>query len=103
MVEKGAVKTSARGSLPPSRKVGLDKPCTMCGSAIYFNYEGPLEGICGNCTDKLRRQLGPRGRSGGTVVQRTRVTGFGWGSLLLAFLAGAAAATIALLLGWIPV
>jgi len=83
-------------------KVGLDTPCNMCGKAIYFNYQGPLDGICGNCTDHLRRKLAPRGRSGGPVIQKTRTSGFGLGTVALAFFAGAAAAVIVLLSGVLP-
>ena len=95
-------------STPPTksaqnRKLGLDKPCSMCGSAIYYNYKGPIQGICGKCTDQLRRHLAPRGssRAGGRVVRRGR-GGFGYGSLALAFLCGAALAVIVLLNGWLP-
>jgi len=101
-VEKGSVYSSAHEIPVSSRKVGLDKPCTMCGTTIYFNYQGPLEGVCGNCTDDLRRRLNPRGRSAGAVVQRTRIQGLGWGSVLLAFVAGAAAAVIVLVSGILP-
>jgi hypothetical protein len=48
-------------------KVGLDKPCSQCGQPIYFNYRGPIDGICGRCTD---RALASRKRS---VNTRTRV------------------------------
>ena len=107
MAEKVPVRTSARDSAPAAtppanRKVGLDKPCNMCGKAIYFNYQGPLDGVCGNCTDQLRHRLAPRGRSGGSVAQKTRTGGFGWGAVLLAFLAGAAAAAIVLLSDVLP-
>ncbi|MHC4939943.1 MAG: hypothetical protein ACYTHK_13320 [Planctomycetota bacterium] len=86
------------------RKLGLDKPCSMCGSAIYFNYSGPLEGICGKCTDQLRRRLSPRagGPGGGRLAGREK-SGFGIGSLILAFLCGAAAAVIILLNGLLPI
>jgi len=86
------------------RKLGLDKPCSMCGSAIYYNYKGPIEGICGKCTDQMRRRLSPRSGSpaGGRASRRGR-GGFGFGSLAIAFLCGAAAAVIVLLNGWLPV
>ena len=93
--------TSAQEKPSKSRRIGLDKPCSMCGSAIYFNYSGPLDGICGKCTDRLRHRLGERVQGSTRVRGGSRSGGFGWGSLLLAFVAGAAAAAIALLSGWI--
>jgi hypothetical protein len=85
------------------RRVGLAKPCSISGGAIYFNYSGPLDGICGKCTDQLRRRLGARNAGSPTLVRREGAVGFGWGSLLLAFAAGAAAAVIALLSGWVQI
>jgi len=101
-VDKMSVNPSAQENPVSSRKVGLDKPCGLCGTAIYFNYQGPLDGVCGNCTDDLRRRLNPRGRSAGPVIQKTRVQGLGWGSVVLAFVAGAAAAVIVLVSGILP-
>jgi hypothetical protein len=87
-----------------NRKLGLDKPCSMCGSAIYFNYKGPMDGICGKCTDQLRRRLSPRGSDAMNGAGARRAAGsFGWGSLILAFLCGAAAAVIILLNGLLPI
>ena len=107
MVEKVPVRTTDRTPKPAppaaNRKLGLDTPCNVCGKAIYFNYQGPLDGICGNCTDHLRRKLAPRGRSGGPVIQKTRTSGFGVGTVILAFVAGAAAAVIVLLSGVLPI
>ena len=80
-------------------KVGLDQPCGNCGEVIYFNYQGPLQGICGKCTDILRHRLRARNCDSGTVVQRTRTSGFGVGSLFIAFVCGAATAVILLLSG----
>jgi hypothetical protein len=37
------------------RTVGLDKPCKVCGRPVYFNYKGPVEGVCGRCSDRKRR------------------------------------------------
>jgi len=105
MAEKDLVNTP--GATPPTaqiRKLGMDKPCSQCGSPIYFNYSGPLDGICGKCTDVLRRRLAPRpgmrfsGRSG----HATRRGLFGWGAMALAFLAGAAGALIAASYGFVP-
>ena len=61
MAEKTPVTMSGPTSKSPqNRKLGMDKPCSHCGSPIYFNYSGPLDGICGKCTDVLRRRLAPR-------------------------------------------
>ena len=38
------------------RTVGLDKPCRKCGRPIHHTYVGPVEGLCGRCTDTGRRQ-----------------------------------------------
>jgi hypothetical protein len=35
--------------------VGLDVPCRKCGRPIYYNYKGPVEGLCGRCTDGSRK------------------------------------------------
>jgi hypothetical protein len=34
--------------------VGLDVPCKKCGRPIYYNYKGPVEGLCGRCSDGVR-------------------------------------------------
>lgn len=39
-------------STGPRRPVGVDRPCRACGRPIYFNYKGPIEGLCGRCTDR---------------------------------------------------
>ena len=36
------------------RTVGLDKLCSRCGAPIHHTYVGPVEGVCGRCTDKRR-------------------------------------------------
>jgi hypothetical protein len=43
---------------PPPRPrptVGLDVPCKKCGRPIYYNYKGPVEGLCGRCTDTTKK------------------------------------------------
>ena len=46
-------RSSPAPKIPKAKpKVGLDKPCSQCGQPIYFNYRGPIEGICGRCTDR---------------------------------------------------
>ncbi len=45
-------------TLPPKNKrptVGLDAPCQKCGRPIYYNYKGPVEGLCGRCADGSRQ------------------------------------------------
>ncbi|HEX5136711.1 MAG TPA: hypothetical protein VFY93_07050 [Planctomycetota bacterium] len=49
--------------MPPRQKrptVGLDVPCTKCGRPIYYNYKGPVDGVCGRCTDTIRKPQRPR-------------------------------------------
>ncbi|MHC4223721.1 MAG: hypothetical protein ACYSX0_01760 [Planctomycetota bacterium] len=79
---------------PGQRAVGLDKPCSQCGQPIYYNYKGPVEGICGRCTDRaLRNRRIERTRTvvrGGSSGRGTRLL-----ALLVAFLAGAAAMYLA--------
>lgn len=86
-----------------NRKVGLDTPCGMCSGVIYFNYRGPIDGICGKCTDDLRTRLGGRCVTGGQPRQRSRVAGFGLGALVCAFVAGCAAAVAVIYSGVLPV
>jgi hypothetical protein len=42
--------------------VGLDVPCQKCGRPIYYNYKGPVDGLCGRCSDGSRNL--PTGRFG---------------------------------------
>jgi len=75
-------RSSQAPKIPKAKpKVGLDKPCAQCGQPIYFNYRGPIDGICGRCAD---RALASRKRQ---VRRETRVvkerTGHG---RLIAFL-----------------
>ena len=37
------------------RRIGLDKPCRVCGGEIYFGYRGPVPGVCGKCADRTVR------------------------------------------------
>ena len=39
---------------PHPRTVGLDRKCRLCDGAIYFNYRGPVQGVCGRCVDLIR-------------------------------------------------
>lgn len=72
------------------RTVGLDKPCQMCGRPIYYAYQGPYEGVCGRCTDRMKRKSRRRRRrqtipvrQKGTSARRALVI------VLVALLAGA--------------
>jgi hypothetical protein len=31
----------------------------MCGRPIYFAYQGPYEGICGRCADRVIKKKKP--------------------------------------------
>jgi len=88
------VSGSATPPARPQRRVGLDKPCSLCGEAIYFNYRGPVEGICGRCADRVRKKpkRAKARRTGAAGGSRVRRRG---GYLLLALLALAVAAFIA--------
>jgi hypothetical protein len=75
----------------PRPKVGLDEPCRQCGSPIYFNYRGPVPGLCGKCTDRSRK---PKGR-----LRKSRRIGFFEGrrktvSIVIAILLGLAVAAL---------
>jgi hypothetical protein len=51
---------------PPRPKrptVGLDVPCRKCGRPIYYNYKGPVEGLCGRCTDTSHKAVRLGGRN----------------------------------------
>ena len=61
--------TSAKQPAKPLRPtVGLDKPCRKCGKPIYFRYKGPVEGLCGRCSDTGKRATRP--------FQKSRRIGF---------------------------
>ncbi len=53
----------ARPTKPLRATVGLDKPCRKCGRPIYFNYKGPVDGLCGRCSDTGKRTPVPFARS----------------------------------------
>jgi len=83
------------GHHPPQRAVGLDRPCSSCGQEIYFNYDGPFEGVCGRCTDKMLAKHKRQGATRTLVVERKGGSGGLWFAFLLVFLAGAVAAILA--------
>ncbi len=72
-------------------KVGLDKPCSQCGQPIYFNYRGPIEGICGKCTDRALASRKRTVRTQSRVVEKRSVKGPVIATLILGILLGAAA------------
>jgi len=82
---------------PPAakRKVGLDRPCRVCGEAIYYNYKGPIDGVCGRCADRQLRKRGAKTRTRTVVVEKSaRLRG------VLVFLAGALAGAVAMYLAY---
>ncbi|MHC4957862.1 MAG: hypothetical protein ACYTGN_05755 [Planctomycetota bacterium] len=84
---------STPASARQNRKLGADKPCSACGQPIYFGYKGPLDGVCGKCTDRLtarHQQVMAR-----TVAVSSGKGGLGLVWVLLAFAAGAAAGAFA--------
>jgi hypothetical protein len=62
---------SGRTPNQAQRTVGLDKPCTQCGRPIYFNYQGPIEGVCGRCADRRRTGSRPARRTRTILVDRS--------------------------------
>jgi len=85
------VSGSATPPARPQRRVGLDKPCSLCGQAIYFNYRGPVEGICGRCADRVRKKPKRRRARGPSVAGASRLRRHrGWLLLVGAALAVAA-------------
>jgi len=52
---RGVDTSPPRPAKPLRPTVGLDKPCRKCGRPIYYNYKGPVEGLCGRCSDTTRR------------------------------------------------
>ena len=85
--------TQAKPTDPNQRRgLGLDRPCSMCGKEIYYNYSGPFEGVCGRCTDRIvAKHRGTTVRRT-VVVERVRRSAGLFLVVTLAFLAGAAAA-----------
>jgi len=76
------VRASEPQSPRPKRPtVGLDVPCKKCGRPIYFNYKGPVEGLCGRCADTVRRPQMPRHsrRIGFFAGKRSR----GWKTIVI--------------------
>jgi hypothetical protein len=76
------------------RAVALDRTCRICGKAIYFNYKGPFDDVCGRCTDGLVAKHARRGAQRTVVVTARRRAQGRAALLLLGFLAGFAAAVL---------
>ena len=77
------------------KKLGLDRPCRLCDQTMYFGYSGPLEGVCGRCTDTLKGALGGGLRRQANVVVRAKNRGVGgvaFGLFFLGVVAGLVAA-----------
>jgi len=85
-----------KGKQPGLRQtVGLDEPCRQCGDPIYYNYEGPIAGWCGKCTDHARQEQKARHsrrtrRVADPAGTRTRAPqrwsgGWFWAAVLVAF------------------
>ena len=75
--------------------MGLDQPCGSCGQPIYFNYEGPFEGVCGRCTDRMVAKHSGRGKRRTPVIPGSESRGTSSLAWVLVFLAGAAAGILA--------
>ncbi len=86
--------TQAKPTDPNQRRgLGLDRPCSMCGKEIYYNYSGPFEGICGRCTDRMIAKHRRTTKRRTVVVERVGRAGL-FLVITLTFLAGAAAAIL---------
>jgi len=91
-VEKPGVERSAPPSFKAKRPtVGLDTPCRKCGRPIYYNYKGPVEGLCGRCTDGTRKTAF-RFKSSRRIGFFRSKRGRGWITLFLVAMACFAAA-----------
>jgi hypothetical protein len=87
---------------PPrkARTLRLDKPCRKCGEPVHHTYVGPIEGVCGRCTDRKPRRRPVRGYHRGMVVERGAPKGRSTAStvvlLCLVMVVGAVAVAFAL-------
>lgn len=90
-----------KGQSQRPRTLKLDKPCSVCGKPIHYTYSGPVEGVCGRCTDK-RKRGGRRVRAyhRGMVVEgrgpNRRSAASSVALILLVMVVGAAAVAFAL-------
>ena len=48
-----------KGASRKPRTLKADKPCRECGKPIHYTYSGPIEGVCGRCTDNRKRRRRP--------------------------------------------
>jgi len=93
-VENRRVGTAAQRHPRTQRpRLGADVPCRQCGEPIYFNYRGPVEGVCGKCTDHLKGTVRSPGRPLGPIGAPRGSTAWLWIPflVLVAFAAGALA------------
>jgi len=76
-------------------KVGLDTPCKQCGDPVYYNYHGPIEGLCGRCADLAMAHQPTRDqvRTLGRGDRKSRI--WVWLTVALAFAAGGIAGYLA--------
>ena len=72
----------------------MDRACRQCGRTIYFNYRGPIDGICGRCTDRALAKRKGRTRTRTVMVEGRGRGGLTWFVVVLVFLAGIAAAVL---------
>ncbi|MHC4549687.1 MAG: hypothetical protein ACYTEZ_13020 [Planctomycetota bacterium] len=79
-------------SLRPT--VGLDEPCRECGEPIYYNYQGPVAGLCGKCTDGAIRRHPGREMPRTVVVHERGSRAWIWVLVLMALALGAAGGLI---------
>ncbi|MHC4940680.1 MAG: hypothetical protein ACYTHK_17200 [Planctomycetota bacterium] len=90
-----------KGSKRRTRPLQADKPCRECGQPIHYTYSGPIQGVCGRCTDKRnrrRRRVRPYHRA--TVVRAhpptRRSTGPSVATLIGVMVVGAVVVAVAI-------
>ena len=90
MVENPGVGTKRHAAdRNPRPTVGLDEPCGKCGRPIYFNYQGPVKGICGRCSDGVLAERQAKGPAGVRLVRERVPRAWIWVLVILAFAGGA--------------
>lgn len=89
-----AAQRQPRIQRPP---LSADAPCRQCGQPIYFNYRGPVEGVCGKCTDNLKQVVRTPGHRLAPIEGQGRGIRWAWLGMvgLFAFAAGALAGYLA--------
>ena len=75
--------------------LGLDEPCGKCGQPIYFNYQGPVKGLCGRCADGALAVRHAKDPARMRIVRQQVPRAWIWVIVFLAFACGAVAGYVA--------